>query len=107
MLYGHLEECSILTPDWADFRFFPASFCAHCFGWITEDDSTSACGGEAFQRHHAANVVGEVLQANLAARPHDADRSHDPAARRVLLCSEHMLDASAYPALGVVRSHLR
>ena len=46
--------------------------------------------GEPFQRHQAANVVGQVLQADLCARPHDADRSHDPTARRVLLRSEHM-----------------
>src|SRR5204863_6597314 len=58
-----------------------------------------SCRGEAFQRHQAANVVGQVLQADLGARPHDADRSHDPAARRALLRPEHMLDASAYPAL--------
>ena len=67
----------------------------------------SSCRGEPFQRHQAANVVGQVLQADLGARPHDANRSHDPTARRVLLRSEHMLDASAYPALGVVHSHLR
>ena len=47
----------------------------------------------AVQRHQAANVVGQVLQADLGARPHDADRSHDPTAWRVLLRSEHMLDA--------------
>jgi hypothetical protein len=47
------------------------------------------------------------LQANLGARLHDANRSHDPTARRVLLRTEHMLDARAYPALGVVHSHLR
>src|SRR5262245_27774371 len=67
----------------------------------------SSCRGGPFQRRQAANVVGQVLQADLGARPHDADRSHDPTARRVLLRSEHMLDASAYPALGVVHSHLR
>src|SRR3954451_9545709 len=67
----------------------------------------SSCRGEPFQRHQAAKVVGQVLQADLGARPHDADRSHDPTAWRVLLCSEHMLDARAYPALGVVHSHLR
>src|SRR6201989_1766572 len=43
--WGHLEQCSILTPDWAQVRVilfsivFPASFSAHCFGW-TADDST-------------------------------------------------------------------
>jgi hypothetical protein len=40
----------------------------------------------------AAKVVGQVLQADLGARPNDADRAHDPTARRVLLRSEHMLE---------------
>src|SRR5438270_2342067 len=111
---GHLEQCSILTPDWAQVRVgscFRLSsrlpFSAHCFGWNTADDCPSSCRGEPFQRHQAANVVGQVLQADLGARPHYADRSHDPTARRALLRPEHMLDASAYPALGVVRSLLR
>ena len=55
----------------------------------------------------SGECLGQVLQADLGARPHDANRSHDPTAWRVLLCSEHMLDARAYPALGVVHSHLR
>ena len=46
-------------------------------------------------RAEAANVVGQVLQANLGARPHDADRAHDPTTRRGLLSSEHMFDAGA------------
>ena len=79
---------------------FPASFSFHCFGWNTADDSTVFMPRQPFQRHQAANVVGQVLQADLGARLHDANRSHDPTARRVLLRSEHMLDASAYPALG-------
>src|SRR3977135_1234530 len=54
-----------------------------------------SCGGDPLQRHKAANVVGQVLQANLGARPHDADRAHDPTTRRGLLSSEHMFDASA------------
>src|SRR4051812_24237690 len=47
------------------------------------------------------------LQANLDASPHNANRAHNPTARRALLRPEHMLDTSAYPALGVVRSLLR
>jgi hypothetical protein len=66
-----------------------------------------SCGGHPFQRHEAANVVGQVLQADLGARSHNADRAHDPAARRILLRSEHMLDARADSALGAVRSRLR
>ena len=54
-----------------------------------------SCGGDPLQRHKAANVVGQVLQANLGARPHDADRAHDPTTRRGLLSSEHMFDAGA------------
>ena len=37
------------------------------------------CSGNPFQRYKTANVVGQVLQANLGARPHDADRAHHPA----------------------------
>src|ERR1700741_4000814 len=69
-------------------------------------DSTS-CRGHSVQRHEAANVVGEVLQADCGACPHDADRSHDPAAARTLLRSEYVLDARADSALGAVRSRLR
>jgi hypothetical protein len=43
----------------------------------------------------------------VGARPHHANRAHDPTARRALLRPEYMLDASAYPAFGVVRSLLR
>src|ERR1700704_6063407 len=69
--------------------------------------TSPSCRGEPFQRHQAANVVGQVLQADLGARPHHANRAHDPTARRALLRPEYMLDTSAYPALGVVRSLLR
>ena len=112
-IQGHLEQCSILTPGWAQVR---VGSCFDCLpGFLFPPTASvglqttppSSCRGEPFQRHQAANVVGQVLQADLGARPHDADRSHDPTARRVLLRSEHMLDASAYPALGVVHSHLR
>src|SRR5512144_1101466 len=44
---GHLEQWSILTPDWTQVSgwvlfsiVFPASFFAHCFVWNTADDST-------------------------------------------------------------------
>ena len=51
----HDEACARLAP---------------ILGWFTEGQ----------ERHEAANVVGEVLQADFGARPHDADRAHDPAA---------------------------
>ena len=84
---------------------FRASFPPTASVGTLQTTPPSSCRGEPFQRHQAANVVGQVLQADLGARPHDADRSHDPTARRVLLRLEHMLDASAYPALGMVHSH--
>src|SRR4051812_40621950 len=74
------------------------AFSAHCFGWNTATTPPSSCRGEPFQRHQAANVVGQVLQADLGARPHHANRAHDPTARRALLRPEHMLDTRAYPA---------
>ena len=40
---------------------------------------SASCRGHPVQRHEAANIVGEVLQADFGARPHDADRAHDPA----------------------------
>src|SRR4051812_46212419 len=83
------------------------AFSAHCFGWNTATTPPSSCRGEPFQCHQAANVVGQVLQADLGASPHNANRAHNPTARRALLRPEHMLDTSAYPALGVVRSLLR
>ena len=52
-------------------------------------------------------VFALSLQADLRARPYHANRAHDPTARRALLRPEHMLDTSAYPALGVVRPLLR
>jgi hypothetical protein len=36
------------------------------------------------------------LADDLGARSHNADRAHDPAARRILLRSEHMLDARGF-----------
>ena len=90
-----------LTPDWAQVRvrscfrlssrlLFPPTASVGTL----QTTPPSSCRGEPFQRHQAANVVGQVLQADLGARPHDANRSHDPTARRVLLRSEHMLDAA-------------
>src|SRR6516164_6254327 len=67
----------------------------------------ASCGGDPLQRHKAANVVGQVLQANLRARSHDANRTHDPAAQRGLLSSEYVLDAGPNFASVVVRIRLR
>src|SRR4029077_7380420 len=76
--------------------------------WALRADSTLSLGsGHPFQRDEAAHVVGQVLQADLGTRPHDADGAHDPAAQGTLLRSEHMLDAGADFALGTVRSRLR
>jgi hypothetical protein len=48
--------------------------------------------------------VAEVsLQADLGARPDDADGAHEAAAGRRLLRTEHMLDAGADAALHAVR----
>ena len=65
------------------------------------------CGSHPFQRHQPAEVVGKVLQANFCFRPRDADRPHDPASRRVLLSTEHVLDAGSNLALLAVRVLLR
>src|SRR5262245_20925565 len=62
-----------------------------------------SCCGHPLERDDAAHVVGQILQADLGARPHDADGAHDPAPCRTLLRSEHMLDARADLALGAVR----
>src|SRR5262245_24934822 len=93
------------TSGWVLFSILPGFFFALTTSHCRRLDPPS-CRGEAFHRNQAPTVVGQVMQAHLGARPHDADRSHDPTARRVLLRSEHMLDASAYPALGVVHSFL-
>src|SRR5262245_5382722 len=66
-----------------------------------------SCGGDPLQRHKAANVVGQVLQANFGARSHDADRAYDPAAQRSLLSCEYVLDAGANFASVAVRIRLR
>jgi hypothetical protein len=109
MFVGHLEQCSRAQVRVRScFRLssgllFPPTASVGTL----QTTPPSSCRGEPFQRHQAADVVGQVLQADLGARPHDANRSHDPTAWRVLLRSEHMLDASAYLALGMVHSHLR
>jgi hypothetical protein len=58
--------------------------CSHrrgaCFGALAAD-SDPLCSGNPVQRYKTANVVDQVLQANLGARPHDADRAHHPATR--------------------------
>ena len=56
-----------------------------------------------FERRQPANVLDEVLQADLDPRPHDADGAQQPAARRDLLGAEHMLDTRADAALRPVR----
>src|SRR2546425_969148 len=66
-----------------------------------------SCGGDPLQRHKAANVVDQVLQANFGTRSHDADRAYDPAAQRGLLSCEHVLDAGANFAPVAVRIRLR
>ena len=60
-----------------------------------------------FQRHQPADVVGKVLQSDFGFRPRDADRPHDAATRRVLLSTEHVLDAGPNSALLAVRVLLR
>src|SRR6266511_2313701 len=75
-------------PGWLPFvHSTPLSLCF--------EQISLSCGGDALQRHKTANVVGQVLQANLGACPHDADRAHDSAARRGLLSSEHVFDAAS------------
>src|ERR1039458_2299949 len=61
------------------------------------------CGSHPLQRHKPADIVGEILQADLGFRPHDTDRPYNPTARRGLLSTEHVLDASPNLALLVVR----
>jgi len=65
--------------------------------------TTPSCGSHPLQRHQPADVVGKVLQSDFGFRPRDADRPHDPATRRVLLSTEHVLDAGSNSALLAVR----
>src|SRR3954464_9617404 len=67
----------------------------------------SSCRGEPFQRHQAADVVGQILQADLGARPHDANRSHDPTAWRVLLRSDDRWLRADRPSLTRLASVYR
>ena len=67
----------------------------------------SSSGGHSLQRHEAADVVGEIGEADLRLRPDLSDGAHDPAARRGLLRPEHVLDASADLALLSVGRLLR
>ena len=71
--------------------------------WYT----TPLCGSHPFQCHQPADVVGKVLQADFNLRPRDADRPYDPATRRGLLSTEHVLDAGPNSALLAVRVLLR
>ena len=48
-------------------------------------------------------AVMQVLQADFGFRPRNADRPYDPATRRVLLSTEHVLDARSNSALLAVR----
>ena len=52
--------------------------------------TTPLCGCQPFQRHQPADVVGKVLQADFGFCPRDANRSYDPATRRVLLSTERV-----------------
>jgi hypothetical protein len=79
---GHLEQCRFSPRDWlpsgliaidvppARLPFVRPSPLSKRF-----ERTPPSCGGDPLQRHKAANVVGQVLQANLGARPHDADRA--------------------------------
>ena len=69
--------------------------------------TTPLCDSHPFQRHQPADVVGKVLQADFGLRPRDANRPYDPATRRVLLSTEHVLDAGPNFALLAVRVVLR
>jgi hypothetical protein len=64
-------------PNWAGFR-----------------RTIPSCSSEPLQRHQAADVVGEILQADLGLCSDDADRPYDSTSGGGLLSSEHMLDAS-------------
>ena len=65
------------------------------------------CCSHPFQRHQPADVVGEVLQSDFGFRPRDADGPYDPATRRGLLSTEHVLDAGPNSALLAVCILLR
>jgi hypothetical protein len=57
--------------------------------------------------YHAVDREHPTLQADFSLRPRDADRPYDPATRRGLLSTEHVLDAGPNSALLAVRVLLR
>jgi hypothetical protein len=67
--------------------------------WGRPGRTPPLCGGHPLQCHKPADVVGEVLQADFGFRPREADGSYDPATRRGLLSTEHVLDAGPNLAL--------
>src|SRR5208283_2620411 len=79
-----------------------SAFCGRCPVQGPSGTSPLCRGHHPLQRHKPADVVGEVLQADLGFRPHDTDRPYNPTTRRCLLSTEHVLDASSNLALLVV-----
>jgi hypothetical protein len=75
--------------------------------WGQSGRAPPSRGSDPLQNHQPAYVVGEVLQTDLGARPHDADGTHDPATRRVFLRAEDVLDTGADLALAAVSFLLR
>src|SRR3974390_3708877 len=75
--------------------------------WGRTGRTPPLCGSHPFQRHQPADVVRKVLQTDFGFGPRDADRPHDPATRRVLLTTKHVLDGSPNLAPLAVRILLR
>ena len=102
---GHLEQCSILTPDWAQVRVgscfrlsSPLAFSAHCFGWNTADDSTvfmprravpASPGGECCRLGSASRSWRAPARCRSFARSDRPARS--AALRRHARCEYHKL----------------
>ena len=59
-------------------------------------------GSHSLQCHKPADVIGEILQADLGFRSDNTDRPDNTTTRRRLLSTEHVLDASPNLALLVV-----
>ena len=81
--FGHSATCwgrhfGMIRPIWRLARGFQA---------------LSGCQRAAFEHDEAAHVVGQVLHADLHARPHDADGAHQLATHAGVLAAEHMFDA--------------
>lgn len=57
-------------------RFFRQVPCSGLFS-----GTSPLCRSHPLQRHKPADVVGEVLQADLGFRPHDTDRPYNPTTR--------------------------